>query len=419
MNETELVLDVGPVAHGGHCVARADGRVVFVRHALPGERVRARVTQVRRDFLRADAVEVLVASPDRVEPPCPFARPGVCGGCDFQHATPAAQRALKTRVLTDQLERLGGLGGIATTVEPLPGGPFGWRTRVQYAVDEQGRLGFHRHRSHHVVPVDRCLIAHPELADLPTSLPVALAGPASDSGVGPPLGGSASESGVSLPLGGSVEAVASSGGDVTVLTRGSRDDPRWRVVTGPPRVVERVLDRPWTIDAAGFWQVHPAAPATLTEAVLDLLRPRAGERAWDLYGGAGLFAAALAAHCGPVTVVESDRRAVASGRRALRDLPNVRFVEGDAARVLTDPRWRSVDLVVLDPPRSGAGRNVVTAIAARHPRAVAYVSCDPAAFARDVRTFGELGYALLEVRGYDAFPNTHHLESIGLFEPED
>jgi tRNA/tmRNA/rRNA uracil-C5-methylase (TrmA/RlmC/RlmD family) len=182
--------------------------------------------------------------------------------------------------------------------------------------------------------------------------------------------------------------------------------------------VERAAGREWTVDATAFWQVHPHAADAFTGAVLDMLRPAAGERAWDLYGGAGVFAAALAPHCGPITVVEADPRAVASGRRALRDLPNVTFARGDVARVLAaNPRWRSVDLVVLDPPRSGAGRQVVAAVAARRPRAVAYVACDPAAFARDVRTFGEFGFSLSALRAFDSFPMTQHFETIGLLTP--
>jgi len=393
-----LELDVGPVAHGGHCVARLDGRVVFVRHALPGERVRVRVTEERRDYLRADAVAVLEPSPDRVAPPCPFARPDACGGCDFQHATPAAQRTLKASVLADQLHRLAGLDAFSRVpVEPLGSDQLGWRTRVQFAVDAAGRLGFHKHRSHDVVPVDRCLIAHPALRDLP----------AADRPGWP-----------RWPAGGAVEAIATSGGDVTVLMRQSRTDRRWSLVDGAQRVHEKALERTWEVDATGFWQVHPAAPDRFAAVVLELLQPRAGERAWDLYGGAGLFAAALAPHCGPVTVVEADRRAVAAGRRALGDLDNVRFVAGDVGRTLANPRWRAVDVVVLDPPRAGAGRDVVGAIAGRAPRAVAYVACDPAAFARDARAFGDLGYRLAALRAFDAFPMTHHLEAIGLFQPQ-
>jgi tRNA/tmRNA/rRNA uracil-C5-methylase (TrmA/RlmC/RlmD family) len=385
-----LILDlvVGPVAHGGHCVARQpDGPVVFVRHALPGERVRAVVTERRRGYLRADAVEVLSASPDRVAPPCPYAGPGRCGGCDFQHVAPPAQRELKAAVVRELLARLGGVHDFPVRVEPLPGGPLDWRTRVQYAVDHEGRAGFRKHRSHDVVPVDRCLIAHPAVRDAPVT-------------------------DRSWPPGSGVDVVASLS-DVTVLAGR-------RVVTGPRRIRERAAGREWTVDASAFWQVHPAAADTLAAAVVDLLAPRAGERAWDLYGGSGLFAAALAPGLGPdgrVTIVESDPRGVAAARRNLADLPQVRVAAGDVATVLANPRWRTVDIVVLDPPRAGAGPDVVTAIVRRDPRAVVYVACDPAAFARDVATFGSLGWRLAELRGYDAFPMTHHVELVGLFVP--
>jgi tRNA/tmRNA/rRNA uracil-C5-methylase (TrmA/RlmC/RlmD family) len=387
-----LVLSVGPIAHGGHCVARqADGPVVFVRHALPGERVRARVTERRGGFWRADAIDILEAAPDRVVPPCPYARPGRCGGCDLQHATPAAQRRLKAAVVTEQLVRLGGRTDLDVTVEELPGGGFGWRSRVQYAVDPSGRPGFHRHRSHEVIPVDRCLIAHPAVQEQPVTAR-------------------------RWPGVAAVEVVGSSGGDVVILTARSRGGPA-RVHDGPRRIRERAIGREWSLDPDAFWQVHPAAPDILAGTVLDLLRPEPHERAWDLYAGAGLFAAALAPVVNRVTAVESDRAGVSAARRALAGLPTVRVVAADVRVALANPRWRAIDLVVLDPPRSGAGREVVQAIAARAPRAVAYVACDPAAFARDVATFTGLGYDLRVVRAFDAFPNTHHVECVGLFTP--
>jgi tRNA/tmRNA/rRNA uracil-C5-methylase (TrmA/RlmC/RlmD family) len=360
--------------------------VVFVRHALPGERVLARITDHRKGFLRADAVEILLPSPDRVIPPCPFSGPGACGGCDWQHASWEAQRRMKSQVLAEQLARLAKISLPAVPVEPLPGGPLGWRTRVQYAVGPDGHAGFHRHRSSSILPVDRCRIAHPAVQALDVL-------------------------DHEWPPGASIETVASSAGDTAVLELAARSG----APKGPPvRVREQAAGLEWSLDARGFWQVHPHAVAAFTETVLDMLRPGAGERAWDLYGGAGVFAAALAPHCGPVTVVESDRQAVAAGRRALRPLANVTFERGDVEQVLGNPRWRTVDLVVLDPPRSGAGRAVVTRIADRRPRAVAYVACDPAAFARDVRTLAELGYELTEVRAFDSFPMTQHFETIGL-----
>jgi tRNA/tmRNA/rRNA uracil-C5-methylase (TrmA/RlmC/RlmD family) len=350
--------------------------------------VRVSVTERRGGFWRADAVEVLEAAPGRVEPPCPYARPGLCGGCDFQHASPSVQRDLKAAVVAEQLARLGGRPDLAVTVAALDGGPLDWRTRVRYAVDRAGRVGFHPHRSHDVVPVEGCPIAHPLVRQAPVTER-------------------------RWPGVAAVEVVASpASGDVTVLTRRSRTGPA-RVDSGPPIVRERAAGRWWELAAAAFWQVHPAAPDTLVATVVDLLRPAAGERAWDLYAGAGLFAGALAPLTKRVTAVESDRRGVAAARRSLADLDNVRVIAGDVGRALPDG---PVDVVVLDPPRSGAGREVVAAVAGRRPRAVAYVACDPAAFARDVAAFGRVGYRLADLRAFDAFPMTHHVECVGLFE---
>ena len=379
-----LPLTVGPVAPGGHCVARtAEGQVVFVRHALPGEEVLAEVTEEHRGYLRADVVSVRVAAPDRVAPPCRYA--GRCGGCDFQHVTPAAQRELKAAVVREQLTRLAGLSvaeveDLGVRVAELPGGPLGWRTRVRYTVDAAGRAGLLAHRSHEVVPVDRCLIAHPAIRDLPVTS-------------------------TGWPVDNQVGTVASGTGEVAVY--GDRSGP----VSGPATVRERALGRDWQVELDGFWQVHPAAADTLAGAVLDLLRPEPGERAWDLYGGAGLFAAALAGAGVEVTLVEGDRAGAEAARANLADLPAVRVVRANVERFR--PPYPP-DLVVLDPPRTGAGAAVVRTIAAAGPRAVAYVSCDPASFARDVGAFRAAGWRLAALRAYDAFPMTSHVESVGL-----
>ncbi|MFF0653816.1 class I SAM-dependent RNA methyltransferase [Micromonospora tulbaghiae] len=401
LEEAERVeLTVDTVAPGGHCVARVGGQVVFVRHALPGERVVAEVTELHRGFARADAVEILDASPDRVTPPCPYARPGRCGGCDLQHVAPAAQLDWKLAVVREQLTRLGGLtaeqiDALGVRIEALPGGPLGWRSRVRYAVDAAGRAGLLKHRSHEVVPIERCLIAHPAIQELPVLPPTGARWPDADA----------------------VETVASTGGDVAVV---AYTDGVPTAVSGPERVRETAAGRSFTLPASGFWQVHPAAADALTGAVLDLLDPRPGETAWDLYGGAGLFAAALAGRAdgARVTLVESAPDGVAAARENLAGLAGVEVVAARVETALSRRRITGpVDLVVLDPPRSGAGAPVVRAVAAAGPRAVAYVACDPAAFARDVRTFTEAGWRLAELRGFDLFPMTQHVELVGLFLP--
>jgi len=376
---------VGPIAHGGHCIVRLEGtadgpsdrpRVVFVRHAIPGERVVVEITEGTDGdrFWRGDAVEVLEASGDRVEPPCPYAGPGKCGGCDFQHVALPRQRELKAAVVREQLGRLADTD-VHTEVEPVAGDLEGlrWRTRIQWATGPRGRRGLKKHRSNEVVPVDDCLITRTD-----------------------------------------ARAVSRAG---TTLDR--------RAAALSTVVGERVAAPPYgehlfSVEADGFWQVHPGAPRALVETVMEMLAPRRGDVALDLYSGVGLFARFLADAVGPsgrVLSVEADRTASKHARTNLAGLPGV-FVEcGAVDRVLASPlpaAFADVDLVVLDPPREGARALVVEQVAERTPRAIAYVACDPAALARDVATFQKFGYHLRALRAFDMFPMTHHVECVAL-----
>lgn len=399
---SRIELRVGPVAHGGHCVARAEGRVVFVRHALPGELVVALVTEDRGgSFCRADAVEVIEASMHRVTPPCPVAGPGGCGGCDFQHVDLQRQRELKADVVAEALRRLGGLPW-PVEVEPLPGaGDDGlrWRSRVRFAVDDEGAPGFRAHRSHQVIRVDDCPIT---VAD--AVRPVVRH---------------------RFTAHGEVTSAADDARDVHVHevppARSGRRGTARRV-TGDGVVLQRAAGRLWRLSARGFWQVHTAAAEVLaTVAGQFAALPERG-RAWDLYGGVGLFGAVLAQQAGPageVLVVEADRRAVSDGEANLADLPQLRFlrakVQGVLGRGRVDLCPQHPDVVLLDPPRKGAGRAVVSGITAAAPQRVVYVACDPAALGRDVAEFARHGYRLAALRAFDAFPMTHHVECVGLF----
>lgn len=363
--------------------------MVFVRHALPGERVAAVVTEGTEgsSYWRADAVQVLTGSPDRVEPPCPWAGPARCGGCDLQHVALPAQRRWKAAVVREQLARLAGIDR-EVAVEEVPGAPdgLGWRTRVQFAVGADGRAGLRAHRSHEVVPIDWCRIAHPAVT-------------------------AAGVTGRAWPGASAVEVSTSvATGETVVLPDGA---PRGAVT-------EVVGDRRFQVSSGGFWQVHPGAATTLQSAVLEALQPVAGESAFDLYGGVGLFAAALGERVGRhgrVTLVESDRTAVADARHNVADLPQVRVEAGRVDRVLRRARLSRADLVVLDPPRSGAGRTVVDQLSRVGARRIAYVACDPAALARDLRWFAERGHALVALRAFDLFPMTAHVECLAVLEP--
>ena len=388
---TLLDLDVGAAARGGSCVARHEGQVVFVRHALPGERVRALVTEVSKHFARADAVEVLHASPHRVQAPCPVAKPGGCGGCDWQHADLEYQRTLKAGIVAEQLRRLAGIER-EVVVEALPGGGFGWRSRVRFAVDDTGHAGFRRSRSHEVVAVDRCPIAHPLVEA---------------AGVEAKSWNRASE----------VEVAASATSGERLVRTTSRRDGVVRT-HGADHLVEEAAGRRWRVSAGGFWQVHPAAADTLTAAVMGGLAVRPGERALDLYAGVGLFAGALGAGVGVtgvVTAVESSQLAGADAAHNLADLPQVNIVRAEVLKALLALR-EPVGVVVLDPPRSGAGAKVVMEICRLAPRAIAYVACDPAALARDIATFAAAGYSLGTLRAFDLFPQTHHVECVAILE---
>ncbi|HEX3731567.1 MAG TPA: TRAM domain-containing protein, partial [Mycobacteriales bacterium] len=297
----ELELEIGPVAHGGHCVSRLDGRVVFVRHALPGEKVRATVTEDKGgSFCRADAVDVLTAASQRVVPPCQYAVPGGCGGCDWQHASPELQRDLKARVVAEQLSRLAGIER-DVEVESIPDGSLGWRNRIRTVAGRGGKAGFRAHRSHTVIPVEACLItAKGALDDVFARR---------------------------WRPGAEIEVTKDAEDQVHVrelnMVHGKR---RGRQLQGG-RAVQYAAGRSWRIDAHGFWQGHSAAADVLAGVVREWAQTSPGATAWDLYAGVGLFASVLAEQVGPegsVVAIESNRQAVADGESNLADLPQVR-----------------------------------------------------------------------------------------------
>ncbi|MFI6942484.1 class I SAM-dependent RNA methyltransferase [Streptomyces sp. NPDC050418] len=428
----EYEVEVGPVAHGGHCIARtSEGQVLFVRHALPGERVVARVTEGEEGarFLRADAVTILDPSKDRIEAPCPFAGPGRCGGCDWQHAKPGAQRRLKGEVIAEQLQRLAGLtpeeAGWDGTVMPadgdkLPAGEVpAWRTRVQYAVDPAtGKAGLRRHRSHEVEVVDHCMIAAPGVSELGIEKRT-WEGMASIEAIA--ASGSQDRQVILTPRPGMRLPIVELDKPVSVLRIGEKDGAVHRV-HGRDFVRERSDDRTYRVGNGGFWQVHPQAADTLMRAVMQGLLPRKGDMALDLYCGVGLFAGAIADRVGDkgaVLGIESGKRAVEDARHNLASFDRVRIEQGKVESVLPRTGISEVDLIVLDPPRAGAGRETVRHLSALGARRIAYVACDPAALARDLGYFREGGYKVRMLRAFDLFPMTHHVECVAILEPAE
>ncbi|MFJ5879697.1 class I SAM-dependent RNA methyltransferase [Streptomyces sp. NPDC093088] len=425
----EYEVEVGPVAHGGHCIARTEaGRVLFVRHALPGERIVARVTEGEETsrFLRADAVEILEPSKDRVEAPCPFAGPGKCGGCDWQHAKPGAQRRLKGEVVAEQLQRLAGLtpeeAGWDGTVMPAEGDklPAGevpqWRTRVQYAIDPEGRAGLRKHRSHDVEVIDHCMIAAEGVSELGVEKRT-WEGMASVEAIA--ASGSNDRQVILTPRPGARLPLVELDKPVSVMRVDEKDGGVHRV-HGRAFVRERADERTHRVGSGGFWQIHPKAADTLMKAVMQGLLPRKGDTALDLYCGVGLFAGALADRVGDqgaVLGIESGKRAVEDARHNLQHFDRVRIEQGKVESVLPRTGITQVDLIVLDPPRAGAGKQTVHHLTTLGARRIAYVACDPAALARDLGYFREQGYRVRTLRAFDLFPMTHHVECVAILEP--
>ncbi len=404
-----FTVDVGAPVAGGQCIARADGRIVFVRDAIPGERVEVAVTGTgkRGAFARADVERVITASPHRVTPPCPVARE--CGGCDWQHVDIRFQRQLKQQVVIDAFTRIGGVAAIrgvrladAFVVEPVDRGDgLGWRTRMRYAVTPAGEIGLRAARSHRVIPATQCLIAAERirrgvtgyLAPQGTRALIAVAPRSSpEPGTGPTTG---EEPAPAL-------LISDETADADTV----------------PMIEERVAHRRFRVAASGFWQVHPLAASVLVETVLAAAAVRPGDRVFDLYSGVGLFASFLAeatTKTGRVDAVEGGSLAVECAKANLADLPWAHQHRSDVHRWLSRARPPSADVVVLDPPRAGAGRAVVAAISVRRPRTIVYVACDPVALARDCAYLGAHGFVLTSLRAFDLFPMTKHVECVATF----
>ena len=431
-NESTVVeLTIERPAHGGHTVARHEGRVVFVRHALQGERVRVRLTEQEPDasFWRGDTVEVLEASPQRVTHPWPqadalaAAAQGAApvGGAEFGHIRIEEQRRVKAQIFAEQLTRIARTER-DVTVEAAPGETpdgLGWRTRAAFAVTGNGRLAMHVHRSDALVPVTDMPLAVDavnalRLWDLDFSgmqrVDVAVG-----SGGGDPLVLLIPAEGTAPRRAGAIAAQIA-GASVAVLDAATGDVHR---IKGRTWLQEQVGPHPYRVTGAGFWQIHREGPQVLTGAVLEGLQVAEGEHAADLYAGAGLFTVPLASAVGAkgsVLSVEGSAGTSRDARRNLHGQDHVSIVQGRVDRVLSSYD-RPLDVVLLDPPRAGAGKKVVGQILDAAPRRVGYVSCDPASFARDLGLFQARGWTLDTLRVFDLYPHTHHMESFALLSP--
>lgn len=371
------------VAHGGHFIARHEGAVIFVRHGLPGEVVDVAITSVGSSFNRGDVVAVIQASSDRVEAPCRYANRNGCGGCDFQHVEISAQRKLKEDVITEQFARIAKMDIHVDVEEVSPS--LGWRTQATIGSDKQGRAGFYASRTNTIMAIDDCLVLHPT------------------------IGYRAIQSQHWEP-GTRIEVSASTDGSSRIVAG--------EVIQGEKIQTFTVNHKSYQVSPDSFWQSNVNAPTFLVDCVSEFAGVRAGDHLLDLYGGVGLFALQLHEAIGAdgrIDLVEGSRSATADAAVNFAGAQNVKIHTGDVEKIL--PRFSRADVVILDPPRDGAKKNVIASLVECKPRSIVYVACDPAALARDSALLRDANYTLEKIRAFDLFPMTHHIECVALFTP--
>jgi tRNA/tmRNA/rRNA uracil-C5-methylase (TrmA/RlmC/RlmD family) len=384
-----LEVEIGPIAHGGHFVAKHNGQVIFVRHVITGERAKIKITAVNSKIAHADLFELITPAAERVQAPCKYA--GTCGGCDFQHISLSAQVNFKRAIILEQFLRIGKIDLIAEGFElPMhqltPNDGLHWRTRMDFAVSPQGKIGFFGARSNSVVEIDDCLIADERMkvADLV---------------------------GRNWKSDARVEVAVSSTSEISVMRSG-------RSISGPTQLTEQVDGNSFRISPVAFWQSHRNAPSTLVKAALAQLSAKPGDWICDLYSGVGLFAAQILHQVGKqgvVTLIESDKTAIADARKIFAKHENVNIYAGLVDQQLA--QVKRANAILLDPPRTGAGESVIKQMVKLRPRKIVYVACDPAALARDAKYLKESGYKLDHIEGFDLFPMTQHMECVAGFSP--
>jgi tRNA/tmRNA/rRNA uracil-C5-methylase (TrmA/RlmC/RlmD family) len=373
----------------------ADGRVIFVRHSLPGELVDVEITETTANFYRGDALEILEASADRVVAPCPYAHPGGCGGCDLQHATLSAQHLWKSSLVREHLKRIAGIERDAHVVTPEADAE-GSRTRLRCAVNEEGQLCLRSARTHDLIAIDHCWIANRaftpafatqwdgaeevELRGIGEGAPFAVVRRDTDRGT--------------------LYELCSLRGEPLEPSTQSRVDVKGHVFSIGPR---------------SFWQAHRSAPALLTDTVLAYADVHEGDHVTDLFSGVGLFTVPLAKAVGPggrVAAVESSPYAVRDARDNAVGLRHVKVREWSVTPRSVNDAVGEDDVVVLDPPRGGLAKGVGDALIRRRPRRIVYVSCDAATFARDLKILLAGRYELNDLSVFDLFPMTEHVELV-------
>ena len=411
MPVAEVDLRLTAMAHGGAALGRHLGRTIFVPYTVPGERVRVELIESHARWARARLLQVLETSPDRVAPPCPYFGPDQCGGCHLQHIRYEAQVEFKRQVVIDQLDRIGGFAGANVQEAIGAAEPWHYRNHIQFSLTEDGHAAFQRAGNHQLIPVESCLIIDPLLDDLWSALDMNW----------PQLrqltlrcGSATGDLMAVFELDHYEDFDIEVDFPVSCVVR--LVDGESVVLMGNPHCVEQVAGRDCRVSAGSFFPVNTAGAEVLIDLVQGYLAPAGGETLVDLYCGVGLFGLTLAGQVGQVIGVEADRSASDDFRHNAQGLSNVRLID-EAAEVAL-PRIEGPlheGLLVLDPPRAGAGMPAIAEIVRLEPRRIAYVACDPATLARDACQLVGAGYRLAEVQPVDLLPQTYYIESVALF----
>jgi len=379
-----VTLNIGKIVHGGHFIARHNNQVVFVRHGISGEIANVKITSINSKLAFGDAIEILKTSKDRVKSPCKYSKPGGCGGCDFQHISPEIQKNLKKIIIQDQFNRIAkiDINPEVISTEPLTG--LNWRSRLDLAISNNGKTGLYSHRSNEIIEIDECLIAVEQI---------------NKSKVFSKYWNTSDRLSISV----------SSENELNVNQAGKN-------ILGSDELKEVVDDNTYTISPKSFWQSHKNAPRLLLQQVRKYAKIKLGDRICDLYGGAGLFTAPMAkltGEAGEVHLIERDNDCIKDAKKMFKTKKNIIIHHGKVEQKLG--KIKNIDIIILDPPRNGAGKQVIHQIIDKKPKSIVYVSCDPTSLARDTKILIDNNYTLSNVLGLDLYPMTHHIECIASF----
>lgn len=378
------------IAYQGAAIGREDGRVVFAEYGIPGEEAVVAIERERRDYSLGRVIEVHGASPERIEPPCPYF--GVCGGCQWQHIRYEHQLVLKQRVVSQQLQRIGKFENPPVSATVSSPQQFGYRNQARFSVDRQGNLGFISRPGHgyRFLRIDECRIMHPKINEILSRLQ--------------------GRAHVKHQL--MVRYGVNTG---SLLVHPDVSQLEQTIPSGQPYFEEAVLGYRFRIAASSFFQTNTGVAERLIELVLERVAPTGREIVVDAYAGVGTFAAFLAPRVARVIGIEESPSAVNDARVNLDRFENVEYLMAKVEQVLGRLAVRP-DVVILDPPRVGCAPEAITGVLMLRPPKIIFVSCDPATLARDLRKLCDGGYRLINVTPLDMFPQTYHIESVATLE---